>query len=254
MRFKDKVAIVTGGGTGIGKACALRFAREGAKVLIAGLDSPPIQEVANQINAEGGSCVGIRADVRIVEDTKRIVKETIAAFGSLHILVNNAATVTLDKRVDDLTVEEWDGVLNATLRSVFLLSKWAAPEMRRAGEGAIINIGSVGAIMPWPEGASYCSAKAGVLALTKVLALEYAASNIRVNCVSPGSILTAHMKDIIDRLHNLETFTSRNVYRRIGQPEEIANVVAFLASTEASFMAGANVMVDGAYVTASAQL
>jgi len=249
MKLKDKVAIITGGGTGIGKACALRFAREGAKVMIAGLDLPPLQEVVKQIAAEGGSSVATKADVRIVEETRRIVKEALSAFGSLHILVNNAATVDLDRRVDDMNVEEWDGCLNATLRAVYLLSKWAAPEMRRTGEGIIINLGSVGAFMPWAGGAAYCAAKAGVIALTKALAIEYGPWNIRVNCISPGSIMTPNLVAAIERHHYLDKLISKTVYGRVGEPEEIANVAAFLASEEASFMAGSNVLVDGGYLT-----
>src|SRR2546428_32096 len=152
MKLKDKVSIVTGGGTGIGKACALRFAQEGVKVVLAGLDSGPLEEVAGEIKAQGGECLPIKADVRIVEDTLRIVAATVDRFKALHILVNNAATVDLSKKVLDMTVEEWDQCLNATLRSIFLMSKWAAPHMKEAGGGAIINLGSVGATMPWPEG------------------------------------------------------------------------------------------------------
>jgi NAD(P)-dependent dehydrogenase (short-subunit alcohol dehydrogenase family) len=249
VRLKDKVAIVTGGGTGIGKACALRFACEGAKVVVAGLDLPPLEEVVNQIGAEGGSSTAIRADVRIVADTRDIIDKTLSAFGGLHILVNNAATVDLSKRVEDLTVEEWDGCLNATLRSVYLLSKWAAPEMRRAGEGVIINLGSVGAVVPWAAGAAYCSAKAGVIALTKVLAIEYGPWNIRVNAISPGAIMTPNLKAAIEKHDHLDKLLAKSVYGRVGQPEEIASVAAFLAIGEASFMAGANVLVDGGYLT-----
>lgn len=248
MRFADKVAIVTGAGTGIGKACALRFAREGAKVVAAGHDLPPLQDVVNRIAAEGGSSIAIRADVRIVEDTRRIIDETLSAFRGLHILVNNAATIDLSRRVEDLTVEEWDGCLNASLRSVYLLSKWAAPEMRQAGEGVIINMGSVAAAMPWAEGAAYCSAKAGVIALTKVLAIEYGPWNIRVNAISPGAIMTPSLQAAIERDHCLDKLLAKSVYGRVGQPEEIASVAAFLASGEAPFMAGANVIVDGGYL------
>jgi NAD(P)-dependent dehydrogenase (short-subunit alcohol dehydrogenase family) len=249
MKLKDKVAIVTGGGTGIGKACALRFAREGAKLVVAGLDLAPLEEVVSQIGAAGGSGLAVHADVRRVDDTQDLVAKTLSAFGSLQILVNNAATVDLSKRVEEMTVAEWDGCLNATLRSVFLLSKGAAPEMRRAGAGVIINLGSVGAVAPWAAGAAYCSAKAGVLALTKVLAIEYGPWNIRVNAISPGAIMTPHLEAAIEKHGHLKQLLAKSVYARIGQPEEIANVAAFLASAEASFMAGANVLVDGGFLT-----
>lgn len=249
MTLKDKVVIVTGGGTGIGKACALRFAREGAKVVVAGLDLPPLESVAKQIAAEGGRTAAIKADVRLVPDTQQIVEKALSEFGAVHILINNAATIDLSKRVDDLTVEEWDGCLNATLRSVYLLSKWAAPEMRRAGEGVIVNLGSVGATMPWAEGAAYCAAKAGVIALTKVLAIEYGPWNIRVNAISPGAVMTPNLQRVIEQNNCLDKLLAKSVYGRIGQPEEIASVAAFLAIGEASFMAGSNVLVDGGYLT-----
>jgi NAD(P)-dependent dehydrogenase (short-subunit alcohol dehydrogenase family) len=249
VRLKDKVAIITGGGTGIGKACALRFAQEGAKVVVAGLDLPPLLEVVKQISAEGGAGTALQADVRNVADTQTIVEKALAAFGGVHILVNNAATVDLSRRVEEMTVEEWDGCLNATLRSVFLLSKCAAPEMRRAGEGVIISLGSVGATMPWAQGAAYCAAKAGVLALTKVLAIEYGPWNIRVNAISPGAVMTPNLQRAIDQHNALDRLLAKSVYRRVGQPEEIASVAVFLAIGEAAFMAGSNVLVDGGYLT-----
>jgi NAD(P)-dependent dehydrogenase (short-subunit alcohol dehydrogenase family) len=249
MRLKGQVSIITGGGTGIGKACALRFAEEGAKVVAAGLDAGPLEEVVKQIESRGGESLAIRSDVAVVEDTKRIVAETIDRFGELHILVNNAATVDLSRSVQEMTVEEWDGCLNATLRSVFLLSKWAAPHIKQAGGGAIINLGSVGATMPWGEGAAYCAAKSGVLALTKVLAIEYGPWNIRVNTLSPGAIMTPNLKRAIDHFHHYDKLCAKSVFHRVGQPEEIANAAVFLASSDASFVTSTNLVVDGGYLT-----
>jgi NAD(P)-dependent dehydrogenase (short-subunit alcohol dehydrogenase family) len=249
MKLKGKVAIITGGGTGIGKACALRFAQEGARVLVAGLDEPPLEQVVKEIETAGGEATGLRADVGIVEDTQRIVTEAIESFGALHILVNNAATVDLNRRVEDLMVQEWDRCLNASLRSVFLLSKWAAPEMKRVGGGTIINLGSVGAIMAWAEGSAYCAAKAGVIALTKVLAIEYGPWNIRVNTISPGAIMTPNLKQAIEHFHDYDNLCAKSVFHRVGQPEEVANAALFLASEEASFITSANLFVDGGYLT-----
>jgi len=249
MKLNNKVAIITGGGTGIGRACALRFAQEGAKVLVAGLDAAPLEAVVNEIAVQGGEATGLRADVRVVDDAQRIVGTAVEKYGALHVLVNNAATVDLSKRVQDLSVEDWDQCLNATLRSVFLLSKWAAPEMKRAGGGAIINLGSVGAVMPWAEGAAYCAAKAGVVALTKVLAIEYGPWNIRVNTISPGAIMTPNLRRAVEHFHHLDKLMSKSVLGRVGQPEEIANAVLFLASEDASFVTSANLVVDGGYLT-----
>ena len=249
MRLKGKVAIITGGGTGIGKAAALRFAQEGAKVTVAGLDAQPLNEVVSKLERFGGEALAIPSDVRIVDDTKRIVADTVARFGSLHILYNNAATIDLEKSVHDMTVEEWDACLNATLRSVFLLSKWAAPEIRKAGGGAIINTASVGAIMAWPNGGAYCAAKSGVIALTKTLAAEYGPWNIRVNTITPGAILTPNLERVIERPGVHDKLRAKSVLNRLGAPEEVANVAVFLASEESGFMTSANLVVDGGYLT-----
>ncbi len=249
MALKGKVTIVTGGGTGIGRACTLRFAKEGSKVVVAGLEAAPLEEVVKQIESAGGEAHAIECDVGIVEDTKRIVADTVRRFGALHILINNAATVDLSKKVQDMTVEEWDRCLNASLRSIFLLAKWAAPEMRKAGGGAIVNLGSVGAIVPWAEGAAYCAAKAGVLALTKVLAIEFGPWNIRVNTLSPGAIMTPNLKRAIEHFGHYDKLRAKSVFNRVGQPEEIASAAVYLASDEASFVTAANLVVDGGYLT-----
>ena len=249
MRFKGKVVIVTGGGSGIGKATAILFAREGAKVAIAECCPESLKGVVQEIEAEGGEALSILSDVGIVGDTQRIISETINRFGSLHILFNNAATVDLNKIVREMTVEEWDRCLNVSLRSILLLTKWAAPEMKKGGGGSIINCGSVGGIRAWRGGAAYCSAKGGLLALTKVLAIEYGPWNIRVNTVSPGAIMTPHLEAVIEHDNIYEKLLSGSVFHRVGKPEEVANAVLFLASDEASFITGVNLVVDGGSLT-----
>ena len=249
MRLKGKVAIVTGGGSGIGKATALLFAREGAKVAIAECNSETLKEVAQEIELQGGEALPILSDVGLVEDARRIISETVNSFGSLNILFNNAATVDLNKTVEEMTVEEWDRCLSVSLRSVFLLTKWAAPEMRKSGGGSIINCSSVGAIMAWRGGAAYCAAKGGLLTLTKVLAIEYGPWNIRVNAVSPASIMVPYFKALIERDDIYDKLISKSVFQRMGKPEEVASAVLFLASDEASFVTGTNLVVDGGYLT-----
>jgi len=248
MRLKDKVAIVTGGGTGIGRAISLRFAQEGAKVVAAGLDSLPLEEVVRQIEAAGGEALALRCDLRIVEDTRRVVDEALKRFSTLHILVNNAAMVDLDRTIQEMTVEEWDGCLNASLRSVFLMTKWSAPAIRQAGGGAVINLGSVGAVMPWAEGGAYCASKGGVITLTKVMAIEYGTWKIRVNAISPGAVMTPNLQRAIEHFRHEDKLNAKSVLHRVGQPEEIANAAVFLASDEASYVTSANLFVDGGYL------
>jgi NAD(P)-dependent dehydrogenase (short-subunit alcohol dehydrogenase family) len=249
MKLKGKVSIVTGGGTGIGKACALRFAREGSKVVVAGLDAAPVNAVIGEIESRGGEGLALQSDVGIPEETKHIIDATVERFGGIDILINNAATVDLARRVEDMTVDEWDRCLDASLRSVFLLSKGALPHMKKAGGGVIINLGSVGAVMPWAEGGAYCAAKAGVIAITKVLAIEFGPSNIRVNAISPGAINTPNLRRAVEYFHHYDKLCAKSVFNRVGEPEEIANAAVFLASAEASFITATNLFVDGGYLT-----
>jgi NAD(P)-dependent dehydrogenase (short-subunit alcohol dehydrogenase family) len=249
MRLKDKGAIVTGGGTGIGRASAIRFAREGAKVAVVGRRPGPLDEVVTEIESAGGQAIAVSADVGVPEDCERIVTETVARFGALHVLFNNAAQTYLQKLAQETTVDEWDQCLNATLRSVFLVSKHAAPAMRDAGGGSIVNCSSVGAISPWRGGAAYCAAKAGILALTKVQAIEYGPWNIRVNTLSPGAIMTPNLEEAIQRNQSEDALKAKSVLARIGEAEEIAAAVVFLASDEASFVTTSNLVVDGGWLT-----
>ena len=249
MELKGKVSIITGGGTGIGKACALRFAREGSRIVVAGLDMHPLEEVVTEIESLGGESMALRSDVGLVEETERIIDATIDRFGQIDILVNNAATVDLSRSIENMTTDEWDRCLNASLRSVFLLSKRALPHLKKAEGGVIINLGSVGAVTPWGEGGAYCAAKAGVIALTKVLAIEFGPFNIRVNCISPGAIMTPNLQNAINHFHHYDKLCAKSVFNRVGKPEEIANAAVFLASAEASFITATNLFVDGGYIT-----
>jgi NAD(P)-dependent dehydrogenase (short-subunit alcohol dehydrogenase family) len=226
-----------------------RFDEDGAKVAVTGRRQQPLHDVVREIERSGGVAIPIPSDVGQVADTRRIVDETVRHFGALHVLFNNAATVDLHKTVIEMSVEEWDACLNVTLRSVFLTSKWAAPEMRKAGGGSIINCGSVGGIMAWAGGAAYCAAKGGVLQLTKALAIEYGPWRIRVNTLSPGAIMTPNLQAAIDRSGHLERLKQKSVFQRVGEPEEIAAAAAFLASDDASFVTAANLVVDGGYLT-----
>jgi NAD(P)-dependent dehydrogenase (short-subunit alcohol dehydrogenase family) len=204
--------------------------------------------VVRQIEAAGGEGLALRCDLRIVEDTRRVVDEALKRFSTLHILVNNAAMVDLNRTIQEMTVEEWDGCLNASLRSVFLMTKWSAPAIRQAGGGAIINLGSVGAVMPWAEGGAYCASKGGVITLTKVMAIEYGPWKIRVNAISPGAVMTPNLQRAIEHFRHEDKLNAKSVLHRVGQPEEIANAAVFLASDEASYVTSANLFVDGGYL------
>jgi len=156
--------------------------------------------------------------------------------------------VDLDRTIQEMTVEEWDGCLNASLRSVFLMTKWSAPAIRQAGGGAVINLGSVGAVMPWAEGGAYCASKGGVITLTKVMAIEYGTWKIRVNAISPGAVMTPNLQRAIEHFRHEDKLNAKSVLHRVGQPEEIANAAVFLASDEASYVTSANLFVDGGYL------
>jgi NAD(P)-dependent dehydrogenase (short-subunit alcohol dehydrogenase family) len=216
---------------------------------VTGRHEEPLRAVAGENTAAGGHALAIPSDVRSVADTRRIVAETVDRFGGLHVFFNNAATVDLDKTVAEMSVEEWDDCLNATLRSVFLMSEWAAPEKRKAGGGAIINCGSVGATMAWRGGAAHCAAKGGMLQLTKVLAIEYGPWNIRVNALSPGAILTPNLQRVLELPGQFEKLVSKSVFHRVGEPEEIPGAAVFLASDDATFVSATNLVVDGGYLT-----
>lgn len=248
MKLQGKTAIVTGAASGIGRAIALRFIGEGANIALVDMNRDVLQNTMQEMEIHSPSLLAVSADVGEPGEVERIVSETLTRFGSLHILVNNAASTRLHKEVADLSVEEWDRCLNVSLRSAFLLTKLCAPEMRKGGGGAIINIGSVGGIVPWSGGAAYCAAKGGILALTKVLAIEYGPWNIRVNTLSPGAIMTPNLEEAIRHYHHLDQLKARSVLGRVGEVDEVAATAAFLASDEASFVTGSNLLVDGGYL------
>jgi len=248
MRFKEKVVIVTGAKSGIGLATASRFAAEGARV--ACVDIKDSRQEVGDIKQKGGKALFIRADVRNFLEVKRMVVETIDAFGGLDILINNAG-VELTKKVTETSEAEWDRLMNVNLKGVFLCSKFAIPHMLRRGGGAIINVASELGLVGGSEIAAYCASKGGVVQLTKAMAIDHASDNIRVNCVCPGPVATPLLESIIE--HSSDSDAERRRISesvpmgRIGQPEEIARVILFLASDEGSYMTGSIVVVDGGW-------
>jgi NAD(P)-dependent dehydrogenase (short-subunit alcohol dehydrogenase family) len=243
MKLQGKTAIVTGGGAGIGRAIAEAFAREGAQVVIANRTVSTGEEGVRSIAAAGGQAVFVPTDVSQSADVQNLIRQTIAHFGRLNVLVNNAGLSPLSS-VTECSEEEWDETLSINLKGPFLCSKYAIPEMLKAGGGSIINIGSVLGDVGMSRQAAYCASKGGLALLTRQMALDYGAQGIRTNCVAPGFIRTQmyetnnspERKQQLNRLHPVG---------RVGTPEEVAHMAVFLASDEASFVNGATLLVDG---------
>lgn len=248
MRFQEKVVLITGAGVGIGRAAAVRFGKEGAKVAINSLTPTNGQETLRLLQAARGQGIYIQGDVSITADARRIVEETVKAFGRIDILVNNAGIV-LPGRVDNISEEDWDRTIAVNLKGVYLVSKYTIPEMRKIGGGVIVLNASVVAIKGVKDRGAYTASKGGVLALTKAMAADYLSENIRVNCVCPGTTYTPSLERRIQAFADPEKarvdFIARQPMGRLGKDEEIAAAILFAASDEAAFMTGANIAIDG---------
>jgi 2-keto-3-deoxy-L-fuconate dehydrogenase len=248
MRLAAKVAVVTGGGSGIGRAAALRFAREGARVVIADRDRVAADAAATEIRRGGGSAIGVVADAAAEEEVARLVELTRQEFGAPTILLNNAAMNSFGTLVDS-PAEELDRVLGVNVRSVWVCARAVIPLMRAAGGGAIVNMASITGIIGAPGMAAYSTSKGAIITLTRTLALEVAEHGIRVNCICPASIDTPMLQASFDRLPDPEAARARNVKRhplgRLGTPDDVACLALFLASDEASFITGAAYVIDG---------
>ncbi|MBI3022428.1 MAG: SDR family oxidoreductase [Thaumarchaeota archaeon] len=247
MELEGKVALVTGGNSGIGRAVAELFAREKAKVVIADIKRG---ETARAIEQQGGVATFIPADVRDDSRVKRLVDGCVKKYGTLDIVCNNAGIELVGPLVET-TEEEWDRVVDTNLKSVFLVSRHALPYMIERRRGAIVNIASQLGIVAMENLAAYSATKAGVILLTKAMALEHAKDGIRVNCVCPGAIDTPLTDRILrhqqDPKKGRKTLIAKHPIGRLGRPEEIAQAVLFLASERSSFATGAALVVDGGY-------
>ncbi len=246
-QLNGKIAIVTGAGAGIGRAAAIELAREGAAVAVANRTPATGEETARLARMAGGQAIFVPADVSRAEDVRRLVDATVAAFGGLDILFNNAG-IGGSTALADMTEEEWDRVMDVNLKGHFLCAKYAIPHMRARGGGVIINMASVLSYTALPGSSVYCATKAGILGLTRALALELARDNIRVNAVAPGSTDTAMLWEGQDpaQLPLLRRqVTDAQPVGYIGTPEQIARAVVWLASREVDFMTGATLLIDG---------
>ncbi len=249
-RFAGKVIVITGAGSGIGRTAALAFAREGGSVVIGDVSEADGAETARHILEAGGVATAVRCDVRDPEQVQALIAHAVTDFGGVDILYNNAGVVRYGTVVDS-SIEDWDFQVDTNLKGTFLTCKFAIPEMRKRGGGAIVNTASVQAFASQKTVPAYAASKGGVVSLTTTIALDHADDNIRCNCIAPGTIRTPMVDQAADtfgpddpegaiaewgRLHPLG---------RVGTPEEVANLVLFLASDEAAFCTGGCYRVDG---------
>ena len=244
MRLANKVALISGGARGMGAVEARLFAREGAKVVIGDVLEEDGRQTEAAINDSGGECLFVKLDVADETSWAEAVAAAVTRFGRLDILVNNAGIARIN-RVEETTAEEWDLVLDINAKGVFLGTKAAIPELRRAGGGSIVNISSIAGLVGGRTSA-YAASKGAVRLLTKSTAIQYAADGIRCNSVHPGVIESPMTQPImLDTAAGREAAAARHPMGRIGQPEDIAYGVLFLASDEASFMTGSELVIDG---------
>jgi NAD(P)-dependent dehydrogenase (short-subunit alcohol dehydrogenase family) len=249
MKLKDRVVVITGSGAGIGRASAQEFAKEGARVVVADIHFSGAQETAREIAAAGGAARAEEVDVADADSVQRLVRETLQAFGEVHVLYNNAA-VQVSKTLEDTTVEEWNHQMAVNLGGIFLCSKFFLPHLRRT-RGNILNMASVNGFFVEPMCAGYCATKGAIIALTKAMAIDHGKDGIRVNCICPGYIdagmAWGYFEGQPDPAAARATAAQLQALKRIGRPEEVARVAAFLASDEAAYMTGAAVIVDGGF-------
>jgi NAD(P)-dependent dehydrogenase (short-subunit alcohol dehydrogenase family) len=248
LSLEGRVAMVTGAASGIGRGIAIRLAQMGASVSVLDKNEDGASSTVASIERDGGRALAIACDVRSCSDCRQAVEQTVASFGRIDILCNNAGTIVRKDAVD-LSEEEWDAVVDVTLKSVYLLSHEVLPHMIRVGGGAIINTGSGWSLKGGTKAVAYCAAKAGVLNLTRAMAIDHGREGIRVNCVCPGDIDTEMLASECRQLgENPERFMKEAANRplgRVGMPEDVAHAVLFLASDMAKWITGACLVVDG---------
>jgi NAD(P)-dependent dehydrogenase (short-subunit alcohol dehydrogenase family) len=247
MRLKDKVAIITGSGSGIGRAAALIFARERAKVVVADIDESAAKKTVEEIEANGGEAIPFQVDVTDESRVKEMAETVRGKYGKLNVLFNNAGMQNIGT-VSQVTEEDWDKVFAVNVKSVLFCSKYAIPLMIESGGGSIVNVGSVAGVVGVPNLAAYCAAKGAVIALTRNMALDLAAHKIRVNCINPGTTLTPLIQELLktdDTEAKRQARLAKYPIGRFGHPDEIAAAALFLASDEASFSTGSALHVDG---------
>jgi len=247
-RLSGKMAIVTGGGTGIGRAIALAMGRERAKVAVLGRRRKALEPVVRELAESGTEGIAVVCDVTRGEETRQAVEETERVFGKVNVLVNNAGMLSVTT-VESISEEDWDRVMDTNLKGTFLMSRAVLPAFRRAGGGAIVNIGSVLGLVAMKDRAAYCASKGGVVLLSKAMAMDHAHENIRVNCICPAIVETDLVKDLFSQSEAGRKARDARIETlplgRFGQPHDVAELAAFLASDESSWITGTAIPVDG---------
>lgn len=247
-RLKNKIAIVTGAGTGIGRACALALVREGARVALVGRRKDRIEEVVREA---GGSAIAIAADVSKREEIERVLEQTLAAFGGINVLVNNAG-ILHPGTAEQITEAQWDETFNINVRGLWLFSRAVLPHLRQAGGGSIINVASVLGINGTRNRAAYAASKGAVVLLTKCMAIDHGHENIRVNAICPSFVETDLTAAVLRKVPDPDAIRRERIsvhpIGRLGQPEDLAGLAVYLASDESSWATGAAFPVDGGYL------
>jgi NAD(P)-dependent dehydrogenase (short-subunit alcohol dehydrogenase family) len=248
MQLSGKVAIVTGGASGIGRAACLLFGREGAEVVVADLNESAGKVVVEEILRNDGRAIFQQADVVRAEDCRRLVERAVTEFGGIHVLFNNAGIIRRAS-VTELSEADWDRVMDVNVKSIYLLSREVIPVMVSSGGGSIINTASGWGLAGGPKAAVYCASKGAVVLLTKAMAIDHGPQNIRVNCICPGDTDTAMLRSEAQQLGEAtDKFLAASAQRplgRMGKPEEIAQAALYLASEASSFVTGTALVVDG---------
>ena len=244
MRLYGKIAVVTGAARGIGKAIALRFRQEGAKLALVDTLADTLEKTIEYIRDDGGEAIGFQADVTKRTEIDKFVSQTILKFAKIDILVNNAG-IGGSKGCLDTTEKDWDRMMNVNLKSVFLVCQRVIPEMIKKGGGKIINIASMYGVLGSPRAPAYCASKAGIINLTRQLAVDFSGQNILVNSISPGLIATEMTQHKLKESKEAQRFINEIPVGRHGAPADIAGAALFLAGADSDFITGHNLVVDG---------